>query len=357
MNPLVMPADMLARELTRQGKSISGPVTTMRTGEGRYVIAGWVFAYHIPVATNVREPVSTLVVVGPKGLPGPRLEGVVFRHAVSVARQWAIFHAPIEGAPPREPPDEIRETLLFRIRTLRREADWYVISASNNHEENEVGHRLFRIKPSAGSQPVVLYRRATGPVDLLAQVLPEWRLSVGPAVGPYLETFLVRNRAKVHSALARALAHLAVRRYLAAPWPPPAPCFVRDHWKQELRFEGDTANAQALAQEYRRQTGREPGEGIEHRVGDFRAEWLFGDDEISIQGPVVRADQRILLARYGFAQRGSEHIQRWLPARSRRSAAKSGSVASAIWTRARNAVDKLAAIRSVGNRSLSKDLD
>lgn len=342
MSTLIMPADSLELDLRRKGKSISGPVTTMRSGEGRYAIAGWVFAYHIPVATNIREPVSTLVVL-PKGWPGPRLEGVVFRDAIGAARQWAIHHCPTAQAAPREPPDEIGETLLTRIRTLRRQGEWYLITASNNYEENEVGHQLFRIKPSSRPRPKAIYRRCTGPSDLLAEVLPAWRLSAGQAHRSYFDSFLARNRPLVESAFAQFLGKLAVSRYLAAPRPSTDAYFVRDEWKQELRFEGDTPKARSLADEYKRQTGGAPGEGVEHRAGDFRAEWLSGDDEISIQGPVSRGEQRVLLARYGFASRGSEYIKRWLPPSNLRPPARVAAIASAVWTRARNVVDKLAA--------------
>lgn len=81
---------------------------------------------------------------------------------------------------------------------------------------------------------------------------------------------------------------------------------------------------------------------IEHRVGDFRAEWLAGDDEVSIQGPVTIAEQRILLARYRVARRGSDHVQSWLPPDRQKTRQRVGSIALSVWTRAVHVVDKLA---------------
>jgi hypothetical protein len=153
----------------------------------------------------------------------------------------------------------------------------------------------------------------------------------------------VRNRPRVEAAFGHLLRQIAVRRYLAARWPPDDAYFLRHQWKQELRFEGNTAKARALAQEYKRQTNARARRGhVEHRAGAFRAEWLTGDDEVSIQGPVTLAVQRILLARYGFARRGSEHVQAWLPGDRLRTGQRGGRVAIAVWTRAIHAVDKLA---------------
>jgi hypothetical protein len=158
----------------------------------------------------------------------------------------------------------------------------------------------------------------------------------------YFDHFLMRNRARLEAVFGQMLGQIAVQRYLAARWPPEDACFVRFQWKQELRFEGNTARARALAQEYRRQTKHDPGEGIEHRAGDFRAEWLAGDDEVSIEGPVTIAEQRILLARYRFARRGSDHVPSWLPPNRQRTSQRVGSTALSVWTRAVRVVDKLA---------------
>ena len=185
-------------------------------------------------------------------------------------------------------------------------------------------------------------RKATGSSDLLAELLPAWRLTLQNIPREYFDHFLIRHRARLEAAFGQALGQLAVQRYLAGRWPPDEAYFVRFQWKQELRFEGDTARARALAQEYRRQTKHEPGEGIEHRVGDFRAEWLAGDDEVSIQGPVTIAEQRILLARYRFARRGSDHVQSWLPPDRQKTRQRVGSIALSVWTRAVHVVDKLA---------------
>jgi hypothetical protein len=188
--------------------------------------------------------------------------------------------------------------------------------------------------------PSRIDRKATGSLDLLAQLLPAWRQTLRVVSRDYFDRFLVRNRPRVEAIFGHLLAQIAVRRYLAARWPPDDAYFLRFQWKQELRFEGNTARARALAQEYRRQTTHEPGEGIEHHTGEFRAEWLTGDDEVSIQGPVTRAEQRTLLARYGFARRGSEHVQARLPAD--RTGPRAGRAAIAAWTRGTHAVDKLA---------------
>lgn len=185
-------------------------------------------------------------------------------------------------------------------------------------------------------------RSATGPSDLLAQLLPAWRLTMRTVPRDYFDRFLTRHRPRVEAAFGRLLAQIAMRRYLAARWPPDDAYFLRDQWKQELRFEGNTPKAQALAREYRRQTGHEPGEGVEHRAGAFRAEWLSGDHEVSIQGPVTAAEQRILLARYRFARRGSEHVQAWMPAAGQRAGPRAGRAAIAVWSRATHAVDRLA---------------
>ncbi len=193
----------------------------------------------------------------------------------------------------------------------------------------------------ASSLPTT-YRKATGSSDLLAELLPAWRLTLRMIPPEYFDDFLVRNRARVEAVFGQLLGQIAVRRYLAARWPPDDAFFVRFQWKQELRFEGNTARAHALAQAYRCQTMHEPGEGVEHRAGDFRAEWLSGDDEVSIQGPVTIAAQRILLARYRFARRGSEHVQAWLPATGQRTWQRVGMVALSVWTRAVHVVDKLA---------------
>lgn len=185
-------------------------------------------------------------------------------------------------------------------------------------------------------------RKATGSSDLLAELLPAWRLTLQNIPREYFDHFVVRNRARLAAAFGKVLGQLAVQRYLAGRWPPDDAYFVRFQWKQELRFEGDTARARALAQEYRRQTQHEPGEGIEHRVGDFRAEWLAGDDEVSIQGPVTIAEQRILLARYRFVRRGSDHVQSWLPPDRQKTRQRVGRTALSVWTRAVHVVDKLA---------------
>jgi hypothetical protein len=197
------------------------------------------------------------------------------------------------------------------------------------------------VTATSSSLPTI-YRKATGSSDLLAELLPAWRLASQEVLREYFDDFLARNRARVEAAFGQLLRQIAVQRYLAARWPPNDAFFVRFRWKQELRFEGNTARARALAQEYRRQTGREPAEGVEHRVGDFRAEWLAGDDEVSIQGPVTTAEQRILLARYRFARRGSEHVQGWLPADRQSKGPRAGTVALAVWTRAIHVVHKLA---------------
>jgi hypothetical protein len=192
------------------------------------------------------------------------------------------------------------------------------------------------------SAPRAAYRKATASSDLLAELLPAWRLTLRMVPRDYFDRFLVRNGPRVEAAFGRLLGQIAVRRYLAARWPPDDAYFLRHQWKQELRFEGNTAKARALAQEYKRQTNHEPGEGVEHRAGEFRAEWLSGDDEVSIQGPVTLAVQRMLLARYGFARRGSEHVQAWLPGDRLRAGQRGGRAAIAVWTRATHAVDKLA---------------
>ncbi len=185
-------------------------------------------------------------------------------------------------------------------------------------------------------------RKATGSSDLLAELQPAWRLTLQSIPREYFDHFLIRHRARLEAAFGQVLGQLAVQRYMAERWPPDDAYSVRFQWKQELRFEGDTARARALAQEYRRQTKHEPGEGIEHRVGDFRAEWLAGDDEVSIQGPVTIAEQRILLARYRFARRGSDHVQSWLPPDRQKTRPRVGRIALSVWTRAVHVVDKLA---------------
>jgi hypothetical protein len=190
--------------------------------------------------------------------------------------------------------------------------------------------------------PRPTYRKATGSAELLAELLPAWRLTLQRVPRDYFDRFLVRHRLRVEAAFGHLLGQIAVRRYLAARWPPDDAYFVRDQWKQELRFEGDTPRARTLAQEYTRQTEHEPGEGVEHRAGEFRAEWLSGDDEVSIQGPVNLADQRLLLARHGFARRGSEHVQAWLPPDRMGTGRRVARAAIAVWTRATHAVDKLA---------------
>ena len=84
-------------------------------------------------------------------------------------------------------------------------------------------------------------RKATGSSDLLAELLPAWRLTLQNIPREYFDHFLIRHRARLEAAFGQALGQLAVQRYLAGRWPPP-------EWKLELRFEGDMARARALAQ-------------------------------------------------------------------------------------------------------------